>query len=275
LRSDRESALNDYWDCSRPYYERALEKNPVAAPERAYLFGFLQAGDSVLDLGAGTCDNSLWIPPGCRYVGVDVSTTGLAMAREMGRPALEVRSQADDMPFPEASFRAVISTWAIEHFHDPGRTLLEAVRVLAPGGLLLLVGSSWDLPYSLAPSVDPARRLEVAARRLWRQLSAWITGRHTFDIVREPRVLDGLFLPDADAVHLTQSFLVRRFLVAAGMEIVEQQSLTYRDDVPLPSRAFRALLRTVPLWRWGWGNILVVARRAGEWRRPPYELRSI
>ncbi len=75
---DAHQRLIDFWDRSRDYYELAVETNPEAAPEREFLFEFLAGHEKVLDLGCGSCENALWLPQDCRYVGTDVSTTGLA-----------------------------------------------------------------------------------------------------------------------------------------------------------------------------------------------------
>ena len=226
----------------------------------------------MLDLGAGSCENALWLPEGCRYIGFDVSTAALRMADEMGRPGRRVRGDGERLPFADGAFDAVLSTWALEHFHDPPRTLLEAARVTRPGGVLLMVGSSWDLPYEMPPSLDPRRRLPVALRRLGRQLLSLADGRHRFDRVREPRVLRDGYVPDADAVHVAQSHLMVRFLRAAGLEIVEHRALPHRPDPGGVRGLLRRELRRVPLWRRGWGNVLFVARRGEALRRPPYRI---
>ncbi|HMB53167.1 MAG TPA: class I SAM-dependent methyltransferase, partial [Thermoanaerobaculia bacterium] len=220
-RDDAKRRLDAFWDGSRDYYEQAQAANPEASPERRHLIGHLAGGERVLDLGAGSCENSLWLPAGCRYVGFDVSTAALAMAGELGRPGRRVRGDGENLPFADGSFDAVLSTWALEHFHEPGRTLLEAARVVRPGGLLLLVGSAWDLPYEMPPSLHPRRRLEVALRRLGRQLASLLDRRHRFDVVREPRVLTEGYVPDADAVHVASGWTMARFLSAAGLEVVE------------------------------------------------------
>jgi SAM-dependent methyltransferase len=269
---DDKRRLDSFWDGSREYYAQAAAANREPAPERRLLLGHLRGGERVLDLGCGSCENALWLPAGCRYVGFDVSTAALAMAAEWGRPGWRVRGDGENLPFASESFDAVLSTYALEHFHDPGRTLLEAARALRPGGLLLLVGSAWDLPYEMPPSLQPSRRLEVAMRRLGRQLLSSLDGRHRFDRVRNPRVLTEGYVPDADAVHVAQSHLLARFLRAAGLEILEHRTLPHRPDPTGPRALVRRLLRTVPLWRRAWGNTLIVARRGADLRHPAYRL---
>jgi SAM-dependent methyltransferase len=269
---DNQRRLSAFWDGSRDYYEQAAAANAEATPERRLLLGHLRAGQRVVDLGCGSCENALWLPPGCRYIGFDVSTAALVMAGEWGRPGMRVRGDGETLPFASASVDAVLSTYALEHFHEPGRTLLEAARIVRPGGLLLLVGSAWDLPYEMPPSLDPKRRLGVAARRLSRQLLSLADGRHRFDTVPEPRVLTEGYVPDADAVHVAQSHLMVRFLRAAGLEIVEHRTLPHRPDPGSLRGALRRILRTIPLWRHGWGNTLIVARRGAVLRTPEYRL---
>jgi len=270
--SENRRRLSAFWDGSRDYYQQAAAANPEASPERQLLLGYLKEGQKVVDLGCGSCENALWIPAGCRYIGFDVSTAALVMAGEWGRPGMRVRGDGETLPFAAESVDAVLSTYALEHFHEPGRTLLEAARIVRPGGLLLLVGSAWDLPYEMPPSLDPKRRLEVAARRLSRQLLSALDGRHRFDTVPEPRVLTDGYVPDADAVHVAQSWQIVRFLRAAGLEIVEHRTLPHRADPTGVRGALRGALRSLPLWSHGWGNTLVVARRGPVLRAPEYRL---
>ncbi len=271
--SDPKTRLAEFWDLNRDYYAQAQAANVQVSPERAVLFSYLQPGWTVVDLGCGSCENALWMPAGVRYVGFDVSTSALAMARELGRPvAARVRADGELLPFATGSVDAVISTWAFEHFHDPGKTFLEAARIVRPGGLLAVVGSTWDLPWELPPSLDPKRRLEVAAKRLLRQITSLVDGRHRFDRVIEPRVLTEGYVPDADAVHVTQSYLLARFLKAAGLTIVEHRALPHRADPRGARGLLRRALRAVPLWRRGWGNSLIVARRGERLVEPAYRL---
>jgi hypothetical protein len=124
----------------------------------------------------------------------------------------------------------------------------------------------------MPPSLDPKRRLEVSARRLWRHARSLVDGRHRFDMVREPRVLTEGYVPDADAVHVAQSWLMVRFLRAAGLEVLAHRTLPHKSDPAGPRGLLRRVLRSLPLWSRGWGNTLIVARRGKELRRPDYRL---
>lgn len=269
---DAKHDLAAFWNQSREYYALAAAANPAASAERRRMLAHLHGGERVLDLGSGSCENALWLPERCRYVGLDVSLVGLLMAGEAERPGARVRGDSEGLPFADGTFDAVLSTYALEHFHDPGRTLREAARVVRPGGLLMVLGSTWDLPYEYPPSLPPSRRLEVALRRFGRQLAASLTGRHSFDTVRAPRVLSEGYLPDADAVHVAQSHQVARYLGGLGMELVEHTTFPHRA----PPRGLRGLYRRVlgalPLWRHAWGNNLLVARRGARLLAPGYRL---
>lgn len=75
-----------------------------------------------------------------RVEGVDVSPEGVAFASEHYRAA-NLRftvGSALELPFADATFDAYTSFETIEHVPDPDRLLVEALRVLKPGGTLLL-----------------------------------------------------------------------------------------------------------------------------------------
>jgi ArsR family transcriptional regulator len=77
-------------------------------------------------------------------IGIDASPAMLALARNrLSRPELghcRVR-QADAyrLPFPAATFDAVLAQMLLHHAEDPAAMLTEAARVLRPGGLLIVV----------------------------------------------------------------------------------------------------------------------------------------
>jgi len=85
-------------------------------------------------------------------------------------------------------------------------------------------------------------------------------------------VLTEGYVPDADAVHVAQSWQMVRFLKAAGLDIVEHRTLPHRPDPTGLRGLLRGTLRSIPLWRRGWGNTLIVARRGPVLHVPEYRL---
>jgi SAM-dependent methyltransferase len=97
------------------------------------------AGDRrILDAGCGTGSNLAHFRRFGRTVGVDLSSDALRLCRTRGVAA--ARSNLLALPFPDGTFDAVTSFDVIYHrwVADDRVAVREFVRVLRPGGLLLL-----------------------------------------------------------------------------------------------------------------------------------------
>jgi demethylmenaquinone methyltransferase/2-methoxy-6-polyprenyl-1,4-benzoquinol methylase len=75
---------------------------------------------------------------GCPVLGLDLSRGMLARARTgKGNDGTSfVQARAENMPFPEASFDAVVFTFLLRYVDDPASAIKEMARVVRPGGLL-------------------------------------------------------------------------------------------------------------------------------------------
>lgn len=81
---------------------------------------------------------------GATAVGVDVAAAMVELARSR-YPAVEFRqADAEQLPFEDESFDAIIGNFAILHLARPEKAVAELVRVLAPRGRLAL--STWAGP---------------------------------------------------------------------------------------------------------------------------------
>ena len=108
----------------------------------------VDAGQDVLDVGTGTGGN-VAIPAalrGARVVGLDVTPELLEGARQRAADAgvdVEwVEGDAQALPFEDARFDRVISTFGAMFAPDHGRAAAELVRVCRPGGRIAM--TTWS-----------------------------------------------------------------------------------------------------------------------------------
>jgi ubiquinone/menaquinone biosynthesis C-methylase UbiE len=116
-----------------------------AAKQRSYALMALQLGHHVLDVGCGTGDDvramAQLVGPTGHCVGVDSSTTMIEAARQRTRPDEPVEflvGDAERLDLPDDSFDACRADRVLQHLSDPPRALLNMVRVLRPGGRLVV-----------------------------------------------------------------------------------------------------------------------------------------
>ncbi len=101
------------------------------------------AGKRVLEVGAGSGRDSVALAHmGATAILLDYSRASLEVARGVAEREKQrvhlVRADALRMPFRDAAIDVVFHQGLLEHFRDPRPLLSENVRVLAPGGVLLV-----------------------------------------------------------------------------------------------------------------------------------------
>lgn len=101
-----------------------------------------RAHGRVLEVGVGTGLNFPYYAPNTELTGIERSPSMLIEAHaKASRLGMDVTLQEGDaglLPFEDASFDSVLSTFVLCCVPDEERALREMVRVLAPGGSLLL-----------------------------------------------------------------------------------------------------------------------------------------
>jgi len=143
----------------RPHRARTLETVlDTARYVTEYNRGFgpalwsIIAGRHVLDLGCGEGGHVLAMAErGAAHVtGVDVEHF-FALAEEDCRRRGDDRVDfvlADSSTLPDAAFDVVVSHDSFEHFEDPAAMLADMVRLVRPGGRILIkFGKPWRSPY--------------------------------------------------------------------------------------------------------------------------------
>jgi len=112
-----------------------------------FSLGPIHNGDAVLDIGCGAGVDSLvaaaMVGPEGRVVGVDLTPEMLERARANLRMTSHENvsfreASAEDLPFQDMSFDAVISNGVFNLIPDKGRALKEIFRVLKPRGRFMI-----------------------------------------------------------------------------------------------------------------------------------------
>ncbi len=142
--------------------------------DRLIGLGELARATAVFEFGCGTGRLAARLltevlPPECRYVGVDISHTMVALARErlrgFGKRATVRQSHGETrVDLPGGSFDRFLSTFVLDLLPEEeiDAVITEAARLLRPGGLLLLA--------SLTEGTTLPSRLLI---RLWKRLWRW------------------------------------------------------------------------------------------------------
>jgi SAM-dependent methyltransferase len=132
VRKLDERAASDFWQAMKSHMFSLLD---------------VHAGDHVVDVGCGTGDDvralAQVVGPGGRAVGVDASTTIIAVARQRAaNSGLAVEyyvGDAQHLEFSDESFDCCRAERVLQHLVNPQQALAEMVRVARPGARLVVV----------------------------------------------------------------------------------------------------------------------------------------
>ena len=146
MRTER---VRRYWDRTATRYDERVARveERYLVPSRRWVCE--RAVGEVLEVAVGSGLNLPHYPPEAKLIGVDLSEGMLQLARgraTTARCGVELL-QADgaQLPFEDESFDAVVCTFSLCGFPDPRAGVKDMIRVLRPGGSLLLadhVGST-------------------------------------------------------------------------------------------------------------------------------------
>ncbi len=142
----------------------------------------LQANNTVLDIGAGTADLSILaagrVGEKGRIIATDLNEPMLSIGKKkiQTRQLKQVRcalANAECLPFPDASFDAILTGFCMRNVSDLNQALREIYRLLKPGGKMACLDFS-------TPVFPPFRKLyDFYSFILLPKIGAWVAKDQT------------------------------------------------------------------------------------------------
>lgn len=149
--ANNESEILAAWETSSQYWNKhqaVIEQMYVPLTRALIEDAHIVSGQKVLDVGGGSGEPSISIAPivgrSGRVAYTDLSAGMVKTARDEAERRRLTNIQfhqcpAQQLPFPDNSFDAVLSRLSVMFFPDVGAGLREMLRVTKPGGYLSLV----------------------------------------------------------------------------------------------------------------------------------------
>jgi ubiquinone/menaquinone biosynthesis C-methylase UbiE len=197
MTSDRTDRWHRYWDKQSRGYDRTMAVLDRRFFGESRRWACEQAEGNVLEVAVGTGLNLPHYPPGATVTGIDLSDAMLAVARRRAADLdhLVALRQADAhaLPFPDGAFDTVVCTLGLCAIPDPDKAIDEMVRVLRPGGALILVDhvESTNVLARTAQRVLDLVTVPMAGEHFRRRPSRAVAARG-LDVVRQDRFKIGI-----------------------------------------------------------------------------------
>lgn len=170
MTRDREQYTMGYGPAATAIMARRTAQNHAG-----FFLSYLKPGLSLLDCGCGpgtiTLGFAQHLAPG-QVVGTEIEDSHVSLAREnaakhgVANVSFEV-ADIYELPLADASFDAVFMSAVLANLREPIRGLLEARRVLKPGGLIGVkdFDHGGDIFYPAEPAIEKYGELYLRMRR--------------------------------------------------------------------------------------------------------------
>ncbi|MFA5808906.1 MAG: class I SAM-dependent methyltransferase [Thermoleophilia bacterium] len=107
----------------------------------------IDSGSRLLDVGCGTGANLLMLSEYCETAGIDVHSEAVRYSQERGLKNIVV-GDGERLPFEDRSFTHALSCAVLQVIPDDQACINETFRVLSPGGVYMIIESTYPILWS-------------------------------------------------------------------------------------------------------------------------------
>ncbi|MDY6911240.1 MAG: methyltransferase domain-containing protein [Chloroflexota bacterium] len=154
---DIKASIKYYWQDRSRTYDKFPASRAEAQEREAFKLAFRSVFNrnklNILDVGTGTGFLALLLAEmGHKLTGLDLTEGMMERAKAIaGKSGLPIRFElgdAENLPFDDGAFDAVVCRYCLWTLPEPHRAIREWVRVIKPGGQVAAIEGQWR-DYSL------------------------------------------------------------------------------------------------------------------------------
>lgn len=194
---------------------------------------------NILDLGCGTGQSSYYLAQaGFKVIGFDFSSRFINYAKEKYKDIEFRQGDVEESGLPDNNFDAVVAYNTLEHFADPEKGLIEMVKVVKKGGLIII-----QSPNLLSPKL-PLSAIKKGGMTFEGQKDflslIWMAFLNTVKLLSKSILKRGKIerrlpnynysFPDNDATNYANPIDLKVILEKIGTRIILYQKFDYLSD---------------------------------------------
>jgi SAM-dependent methyltransferase len=253
--------LSRFYEERADYHEMTASEDKINHPQVRLLLELIRPTDTIVDFGCG--GGVALSAAGERAqeaIGIDIG--GFALAKANSRPGKHRTIKSDIAKVPLSSDYADIaySFEVLEHVWDPAAVIREMVRVLKPGGTLLITtpnGFTMNLHLHLRPAVRFIHHLGAAVT-----LATAAMRTKPYQNIPPNLDVDSVY-PDCDMITRIHPRSLKRFALEIGCEPLRIETFYFlrkKSTTDVESQRFERL-EAHPFYHWHGDHILFLGRK--------------
>jgi ubiquinone/menaquinone biosynthesis C-methylase UbiE len=141
--------FSSFYDFATQTYARIKNGNEKKRIMQYLSLLDIKNGDNVIEISVGTGRNIKYLNPDAIYYGVDISLGMLKRCQKkmkrLQREIILIQAEAESLPVKEDSFDVVFSAGGFNFFNDPGKAVIEMLRIAKSQAKILITDETEKL----------------------------------------------------------------------------------------------------------------------------------